>query len=164
MAMIDTLDPVMAFSRLKKLPFAKSWANNFVSKDKNIINLTTGKPEKRELDVFVYIPAPVLIQYLSSDKEFLGFRLENKFSSDYDFKLLADKNENNNRRLAVMYAAQYFKAAEVEFLIDDAYTIYITNEELQKFNCADTAKREFYNSLYIPKHFGGRKGSEETFS
>ena len=159
------MDTKTALLKLKKLPFSKSWQNNFVSKSKNIINPETGKPEGTDLGIFVYVPATAILQTYGSDRDFLSFRMENKSSKDYDYNLLADKTENNNRRLAVMYIAQFFKEVELEFLIDDAYTIYIKGTELEKLNgTEDAGKKDFYNSLYIPKHFGGRKGSEETWS
>ena len=159
------MDTKTAITKLKKLPFSKSWQNNFVAKAKNIINFDTGKPEPMALDIFIYIPAATILQNLGSDREFLNFRIENKLSSDYNYNLIADKAENNNRRLAIMYIAQFFKEAQIAFLIDDAYTLYITEEELKKLqNTDDASKKEFYNSLYIPKTFGGRKGSEETWS
>jgi hypothetical protein len=154
-----------AITKLKKLPFSKSWQNTFISKSKNIVNFKTGKLESRELDIFVLLPAATILQFFGSDRDFLSFRIENKASKDYDFNLIADRTENNNRRIAVMYVAQFLDEAEIEFLIDDAYTIYITHEELQKLYASEDAlKRDFYNSLYIPKHFGGRKGTEETWS
>jgi hypothetical protein len=159
------METATAILKLKKLPFSKSWQNNFVSKAKNIINFKTGKVESTELSIFVYIPATTILQTFSSDREFLGFRIENKSTKNFEFNLLADKTENNNRRLAIMYVAQFFNELDIKFLIDDAYTLYIPEEELLKLNnSGDGFKQEFYNSLYIPKTFGGRKGSEETWS
>ena len=159
------MDSKIAIAKLKKLPISKSWQNNFVGKAKNIINPATGKPEPRELDLFVYSPASAIIQAFTTDKEFLSFRLEHKTSKDYEYNLIADKTENNNRRLAIMYISQFLKEIDIEFLIDDAYTLYITADELQKLTTSDDAsKKEFYNSLYVPKIFGGRKGTEETWS
>lgn len=160
------MDVNMAISKLKKLPFSKSWQNTYISKTKKkIVNKRTGSVEETEIDVFVYIPANVIIQHWGTDREFLAFRQEHKLSSDFNYNLLKDKTENNNRRLAVMYAAQFFNEAEIDFLVDDNYTLYITGEELHKLQDSDEpVKKDFYNALYIPKHFGGRKGSEETWS
>ncbi len=159
------MDTRTAMTKLKRLPFSKSWQNNFVSKAKNMVNFSTGKVEPMALDTFVYVPATTILQTFSSDRDFLSFRIENKSSKEYDYNLLADKAENNNRRLAVMYIAQFFKEADINFLIDDAYTLYVMADELQKLSSsAEPSVKDFYNSLYIPKTFGGRKGTEETWS
>lgn len=159
------MDLKSAIDRLKKLSFHKSWQDHYIGKEKEIINLTTGKPETTTLDVFIYVPTPSILKLYSNDREFLAFRMENKYSSDYNFNLIADKTENNNRRLAVMYVAQFLNTAEISFLIDSSYTIYITGRELEKLAASEKPElKDFYNSFYIPKHFGGRKGSEETFS
>src|SRR5688572_19802616 len=122
-------DPELAIIILKKLPFSKSWLNVFVSKSKKFLNRETHQFEDIELKDFVYIPAPSLVRHFSSDKDFLAFRSENKNTKDWDYKLVNDAAENNNRRLAIMYIEPILKSLHINFTIDDSYTIYILNDE-----------------------------------
>jgi len=159
------MDLKSTIDRLKKLPFSKSWQNHFVTKEKNIVCLKSGKIENQVFELFIYLPAPSVLQLFSNDKDFLAFRMEHKYSDEYNFNLIADKTENNNRRLAVLYIAQMLNSAEIEFLIDDSYTIYITQAELEKLNESGKPElKDFYNFFYVPKQFARRKGVEETFS
>lgn len=160
------LDFKTAAQQLRKLTFSKSWQNSFVSKTKKLLNKENNKFEEKELDVFIFLPAPTLVRHYASDKDFLVFRSENKLSKDWDYKLLADATENNNRRLAVMYFARILDALEINFTIDDGYTIYISEEELKKLGESEIPEiKDFYNSLYVPKTTISRKqGTSETWN
>jgi hypothetical protein len=159
------MDRITALTLLKKISFSKSWQNTFVDKEKGIVNLETGKIEKQALEVFVFIPALKIIQLFSNDKAFLTYRMDNKFSDRFNFNLVADKTDNTNRRLAIMYVADMLEALGIKFLIDDVFTLYINNDELQKMSeSTDADIKAFYNALYIPKVFAQRKGASETFS
>lgn len=159
------LEPSEALNQLKKLPFSKSWQNVFVSNTKKIFNLETKQLEEKQLEDFIYIPAPSLVRYLANDKEFLRFRSEMKSSKDWDHKLISDPVENNNRRLAVWWTENILQTLNISFSIDDGYTIYILYEDLQKLaTLQEPGAKEFVNSLYIPKTIAHKKGVVETFS
>ncbi len=160
------IDFPFAVKTLKGLTFSKSWQNSFVSKAKKLLNRETNKFEESELGVFVFIPAPTLVHHFGSNKDFLTFRLESKSSRDWDYKLMSDAVENNNRRLAIMYVARALDYLEINFTIDDSYTLYINEDELKKLSQSESAElRDFYNSLYIPKTSLSRKvGTSETWS
>ncbi len=158
------LDTVTALNQLKKLPFSKSWQNVHVSKTKKILNTATSELATTDLNDFIYIPAPSLVRYFGNDKEFLSFRTEYKNSKDWDYKLVSDPVENNNRRLAVVWAENILKPLGINFLIDDGYTMYILYDELHKLANSDIpGMKEFINNLYIPKTLAQKKGVIETF-
>ncbi len=158
------LEPVEALNQLKKLPFSKSWQNVYVNKTKKIFNLETKTLEETPLEEFIYIPAPSLVRHLSNDKEFLRFRSENKNSKEWDYKLVSDPVENNNRRMAIVWTENILQTLGIKFLIDDGYTMYILYEELLKLSSSDEhTVKEFINNLYIPKTLAHKKGITETF-
>jgi hypothetical protein len=160
------IDFISAAQTLKKLTFSKSWQNSFVTKTKKLLNRETNQFEERELDVFVFLPAPIIIRHFGSDKAFLVFRSENKSEKDWDYKLLADVTENNNRRLAVWYLSKMLDVLNIGFTIDDSYTVYINDGELKKLGESDIPEiKAFYNSLYIPKTTLAKKhGDHESWS
>lgn len=158
------LDSEAALNQLKKLPFSKSWQNVHVSNRKKIINTETKDLVSMALGDFIYMPAPSLVRHFGNDKEFLAFRSEYKNSKNWDYKLLSDPVENNNRRLAIMWAENILKALDIDFLVDDGYTMYILYEELHKLSDSDIpGMKEFVNHLYIPKTLAHKKGIIETF-
>jgi hypothetical protein len=160
------IDFITAAQTLKKLTFSKSWQNSFVSKTKKLLNRENNQFEDRELGVFVFLPAPVIIRHFGSDKAFLVFRSENKLEKDWDYKLLSDVTENTNRRLAVWYLSKMLDVLQINFTIDDSYTVYIEEAELKKLGESELPQiKEFYNSLYIPKTTLAKKqGEHESWS
>ncbi len=159
-------DPAKSLALIKKLPFSKSWQNVYVSKAaKKILNRETETFEEKEMEDFIYLPASALVRHFGSDKEFLLFRSDNKLNKDWDYKLVSDATENNNRRLAVKYAEALFAPLNINFTIDDSYTIYINNDEIKKLSEFDIpGAKEFVNGLYIPKIMAHKKGVTETFT
>ena len=159
------LDTVDALNQLKKLPFSKSWQNVHVSKTKKILNLETKELVETPLPDFIFMPAPSLVRHFGADKEFLSFRSEYKSSKSWNYSLISDPVENNNRRLAIMWAANILKPLEINFLIDDGYTMYILYDELQKLNHSEIpGMKDFVTHLYLPKTLAHKKGIIETFS
>ena len=159
------LDQTQAFNLLKKLPFSKSWQNVFVSKTKKIVNPKTGALEDKELEDFIYIPAINLVRHFSNDKDFMRFRVENKNSKEWNFKLVADPLENNNRRLSVVYLENILNSLGINFIVDDSYTPYILNDEVQKLTALEISGiREFVNSLRNQKVISTKKGSSDTWN
>jgi hypothetical protein len=121
MVNMKTWDTEDALNQLKKLPFAKSWLNVHVSKIKKILNTETEELADTELGDFIYVPAPSFVRHFGNDKDFLRFRTEYKNSGEWNYKLLSDAAENNNRRLGVMWAANILQPLGINFLIDDGY-------------------------------------------
>lgn len=157
--------PEEALRHLRRFQFSKSWLNNFVSKKKKIVNTETRQLEETELDEFIYIPATSIVRHFSNDKQFLSFRSEYKNSKDWNYKLIEDAFENNNRRLAIMYLAKMLNVLDIEFVIDDGYTLYILHEELERQQQSEVpGVKEFMNSLLIPRTFVRKKGTMETWS
>lgn len=158
------IEPSEAITHLKKMPFSKSWQNVFVTKVKRVLNKESNTFEDVELEDFIYIPAPSIVRYFGSNKEFLQFRSENKNSKDWDYKLFGDPAENNNRRLAIMYIEHFLNALDIKFIIDDAYTLYIMDSELQKLSNSEVAgAKDFIRNLYIPRTITQKKGGSETW-
>lgn len=162
---MQRLEVPEALNQLKKLPFSKSWQNVYVAKTKKIFHLETKTVEETPLEDFIYIPAPSLVRHLSNDKEFLRFRSENKNSKEWDYNLISDPIENNNRRLAVVWTENILQTLGIKFLIDDGYTIYILYEELLKLSSLnEPTVKEFITNLYIPRTLAQKKGITETFT
>ena len=160
---MNTSDAIKLF---KKIPFSKSWMNSHVNnKTRKILNTETGQLEDKELGVFIFAPAPVIVKHFSNDKDFLSFRTENRSNKDWDYKLVADATENNNRRLAVLYASKIFEALDIKFIVDDSYTIYVAEEELQSMGeSTEPEVKGFFNLLYVPKTLGKKQSNNETWS
>lgn len=149
---------------IKKLPFNQSWRSTFLSDRRKMVNLESGKLEEQEFHDFLFIPAPNIVRHYGSTPKFLQFRNENKFSKDYDFGFIPDKFENNNRRLAVKYVAELLQKLNVNFMLDNAYTIYIMLSELAKFaESPDENLKKLYMHFAIPKQLARKAGVREEW-
>ena len=149
---------------LKKLPFTKSWQNNFVSKTQNILNIETGEIKPRELNDFVYLPAPLALKSLSNNREFLAFRNDHKNDGLMDFKLLTSKADNENYRLALLYLAITLGDLGIYFMIDDKYGLFIEINELhKKANDFAGVYKILYRHFAIPKQIAHKNGIVEEW-
>lgn len=158
------IEPLTAISEIEKLPFSKSWQSTYISKKQQILNIETKKLESRELNDFLYIPAPNLVRAYGSDPQFLAFRLDHKKHPDWDYKLIKDKTDNEQRRLAIYYVSRFFNAAKIKFMIDESYGIFIEIEELAFLAKQNPEKyRDLYLHLSIPKSIGKKSGIVEEW-
>jgi hypothetical protein len=158
-------DLTKIIEEIKKLPFNQSWRSSFISDKRKIMNFATGQLEEKVLEDFLYIPAPNIVRNYGSNPKFLAYRNENKFSKDYDYNLLSDKFENNNRRIALKYVAEnLLNKLGLEFMIDDAYTIYIPLAALARLaESEDEALRKLYIHFAIPKQLARKTGVREEW-
>ena len=153
-----------SLKEFKNLPFVKSWQNTFVSKNQNIINTETGKLVEKTLEDFIYIPGPSLLHHFSSDTSFLAFRNENKYEDDWDYNLIADKNDNANRRMAIFYVSKILEALEIKFMVDEGYGLFVEISELaEKAKSEDPVYRDIYQHCAVPKSITTRHGVVESW-
>lgn len=161
---MENIEPIQALEEIKTLPFIKSWQNAYISKEQNIVNFATGKPEEKELSEFVYLPAPTLLRHYASDTRFLRFRNENKYEDDWNYELIEDKAENDNRRMVLFFIARYLESLEIEFMIDNSYALYIEIENLARLAKEKEGHyKAIYLSLSIPKAISQKVGIQEQW-
>lgn len=150
---------------LKKLPFNRSWQSNFVGHKRKIVNQQTGALEEKDLGDFVSLVAPQLVKSLSTDKEFLSFRVENRGLSDFNYKLVPDKTEDTNRRMAIKFIVEKFAPFNMEYLIDDGYNFYIMRPEIEKLREIKIRQvGELYVILTNGKTIAHKEGIVEQWS
>lgn len=155
-------------NELKDIPFAKSWESTFISKTHQILNTETGKTEAITINDFLFIPGIHLLKHYSSDSSFLSFRSENLYEDNWDYKLLENKTDNNNRRMAVFYVSRMLDALEISFRVDNNYGIYIEIEELaKKAREAEGELQKIYKDIYynfsVPKSITSKVGEIESW-
>ncbi|PIR32694.1 MAG: hypothetical protein COV36_03860 [Alphaproteobacteria bacterium CG11_big_fil_rev_8_21_14_0_20_44_7] len=148
----------------KRLPFIKSWQNSYVSSEQQIFNTETEQLETRVLEDFIYVPGPSLIRFYSSDPKFLAFRNDHKYDPDWNYHLLPDKSDNENRRLAVFFVAQMMEALEIQFMIDEGYGILVEIGELARLaKTENPVYKEIFLHFSIPKAMAKRNGLVEEW-
>ena len=146
------------------LPFVKSWQNTYVSKKQLILNTDSGELVEKELEDFLYIPGPSLVRHLASVNKFLAFRGENKYGDDWDFKLVDDKFENQNRRMAIFYTSKILDELDIPFMVDEGYGLFVLIKDLaEKAKNSDEAYKEIYLNFAIPKSITTRHGVVESW-
>jgi hypothetical protein len=149
---------------LKKLPFAKSWQNNYVSDVHNILDINTGELKKTELNDFIFLPAASALKNFSNDREFLSFRNEHKGDGMMDFKLLENKIDNENHRIVLLYLAIILAEMKIFFMIDHKYGIFIEISELhEKADSLGEGYKALYRHFSIPKTIAHKNGIVETW-
>ena len=153
-----------ASDELKKLPFTKSWQNNFVSDTQNILDINTGTLAQKELQDFIYLPAALALKHFSNDRAFLSFRNDHKNDGMMDFKLLANKIDNENSRMVMLYVAILLAELKIFFMIDDKYGIFIEIKELHsKADELGGVYKALYRHFSIPKQIAHKNGIVETW-
>jgi len=154
-----------AIEELKKLPFTKSWQNNFVSDTQNILDVDTGEIKSTQLYDFIYLPAALAVKHLSNNRQFLSFRNDHKNDGMMDFKLLANKIENENSRVALLYLAIILGDLGIFFRVDDKYGIFIEIKELHdKAEAFGGVYKILYRAFSIPKQIAHKNGIVEQWS
>lgn len=149
---------------LKKIPFAKSWQNNYVSDVQNILNIETGELKETELKDFIFLPAASALKHFSNDREFLRFRNEHKGDGVMDFKLIENKTDNENHRIVLLYLAIMLAELKIYFMIDHKYGVYIEINELhQKADELGDAYKKLYRHFAIPKTIAHKNGIVEQW-
>jgi len=150
---------------LKKLPFTKSWQNNFVSDKQDILDINTGKINQKQLNDFIYLPAALSLKHYSNNSDFLLFRNDHKNDGMMDFKLLENKTDNENARIVLLYIAIILAELKIFFMIDDKYGIFIEIKELHnKAQEFGGVYKQLYRHLAIPKQIAHKNGIVEQFT
>lgn len=149
---------------IKKLPFTKSWQNNYVSDTQRILDINTGELAEKELQDFLYLPAASALKHYSNDREFLAFRNEHKGDGIMDFKLLEDQADNENYRVVLLYVAVLLAEMKIYFMIDHKYGVFIEINELhEKAKELGDQYKSLYRHFSIPKTIAQRNGIVEAW-
>jgi len=149
---------------LQKLPFTKSWQNNFVSDTHNILDINTGAAKPTELNDFLYLPAPMALKHYANNRDFLAFRNDHKNDGVMDFKLLSNHTDNENGRIVLLYVAIILAELKIFFMIDDKYGVFIEIKELhKKADELGGVYKTLYRHMSIPKQIAHKNGLVEQW-